>query len=519
MAAVASAFAGRASCPPTANLVDTSPFTLQASFSPAAGGASPPFLQHVVCNSTASRLCVSSSSKSVLFFDSFTFQQTLQLPQAHAAQITNLSFFSASPDLLASSSQDGTVRLWDCRVASTAPSAGSASAACVRTIRLAPAGSTDAEVWTVSLNSADRLLATNLKQAFFLFDLRATGPAEATDTAPVVAAPSPAGGSKKKRGKGRQEANVQHALARVEAHSDTITSLIFHPTIDHLLFSGGEDQLVCVYDLRRGSWHSATAGASPPAPRRATGHGPDEPNEPDEPDEEEDRLMVSCFSHERPVKKVSVLGPEDDCLCVTSPMEDIALWQLRGLSAQFAAGARGGAGDMEVDEEYAQRWEIAKKADWTQLRNHPSLVVEESSGGCIVESFYEQASGRLFLLAGSVRGDLLLFHANLDELLPAAQFVVPQGHAGHNGLVRDATTIPSCSFPSPLASPSPSSSCLLVTCGEDGRLCAWKQEPASGNSPFACVRQKQLNIRNHRWPQGDRCGEKQKLAQGRCAPY
>nr|PIM00432.1 WD domain, G-beta repeat-containing protein [Toxoplasma gondii COUG] len=523
---------------------DSLPFTLQSSFS----ATSSPFLQHIVCNSTASRLCVSSSARSLLFFDPFTFSLTSEIPLAHESQITNLSFFSTSPHLLASSSQDGTVRVWDCRAPSSALSSSSAlsfSPACVRSLRVAPAGSTEAEVWTVSLNSSDTLVATSAKNVCWLFDLRgglnSSSPSFSSSSG-VSAEPSvrsEATRGRRKRGKDRRAGfGPQNALARVEAHSDTVTSLLFHPTVEHLLFSGGEDQLVCVYDLTKGNWNSPSSSASlSPSPSSPSSSAPCalsaaegmHVESDDLPDEEEDRTMVACFSHGRPVKQLSVLGPEDDCLCVTSPMEDVALWHLAGLSRKFAGPCREREAEMETDADCMQSenvgWHIEKKADWLQLRNHPSLVVGDSAG-CIIDSFYEHASGRLFLLAGSVEGNLLLFHANLDGLIPAAPFAVPSTGCGHAGLVRDATTIPSCSVPPHLSFPpgSPFTSFLVVTCGEDGRLCAWKQELAEEDSLFAPAKQKRLHIRNHRWPKGAgrdaRNGDNNLRANlGRCAPY
>ncbi|PHJ22080.1 wd g-beta repeat-containing protein, partial [Cystoisospora suis] len=69
-------------------------------------------------------------------------------------------------------------------------------------------------------------------------------------------------------------------------------------------------------------------------------------------------------------------------------------------------------------------------------------------------------------------------------------------------------------------------SCLLVTCGEDGRLCAWKQatsgfavESSSASSYGKCS--KDFSMRNHRWPRGCLTNEKGGAMKRRpfCTPY
>ncbi|PHJ15417.1 wd g-beta repeat-containing protein, partial [Cystoisospora suis] len=457
-------------------------FTLQASYQCGSSPSSPntaskcssPFLQHVVASSDVSRLCVSSSSRSLLLFDPRTFRPVDTRHEAHTSQITDITFLSSSPSLLASSSQDGTLRLWDFRLSS---SSTTTTAPCVGTIRLAPAGSKEAEVWSVAVNSSDRLIAGGCKSSFFLFDLRRSfssfssspnqvscnsGGATTLSNTDMQALSSPSSDlstlvkrkKKNERHKGQTpEVGVQQALARIEVHSDTVTCLLFHPWLESILFSGGEDHVVCIHDVSlkkdKGAYSSPSSSSFLEGVEDTT-NGPHilrsiDPTHRDttpyarhveEEEEDGDLTMVSCFSHGRPVKKISVLGPQDDCLCVASPMEDIALWQLAGLSAGRHACLRSpmkgstphGFGEADQDEECASmeaetgcatdcpfRGEMAmrstdsydstdssmwtaqgennevrkmhgavhlidKKADWLNLRLQPSLVCGESGG-------------------------------------------------------------------------------------------------------------------------------------------
>lgn len=482
--------------------VEGSPaFTLQASYqccssssschTPSKSSSTPsPFLQHVIASSDVSRLCVSSSSRSLLLFDPRTFQPVDTRHEAHASQITEITFLSSSPSLLVSSSQDGCLRLWDFRLSScTSP--------CVGAIRLAPAGSKEAEVWSVAVNSSDRLIAGGCKSSFFLFDLRksfsssfssssnqvsyfdspTTGLWNAHMQAPLSSASSDQSTVVKRGGKKKNkphkerttEVGLQQALARIEVHSDTVTCLLFHPWLESILFSGGEDHLVCIHDvsLKKDKGVDSSSSSFLRGGAEATNGTntltPNALHEAEEEEEEEDGelTMVSCFSHGRPVKKISILGPQDDCLCVASPMEDIALWQLAGLSGgrhsngsrfpmkdstlgceaeaedsacmnmeaqtgcptdssfhekmmtgrstdphpdsttDSSMSSRSPGEDKEVRKTHGagEVRHIEKKADWLSLRHQPSLVCGES-GGYLVDSFYDGGSGRLFFLAG-----------------------------------------------------------------------------------------------------------------------
>ena len=71
-----------------------------------------------------------------------------------------------------------------------------------------------------------------------------------------------------------------------------------------------------------------------------------------------------------------------------------------------------------------------------------------------METFYDQPSGEVFLLAGS-SSCLLLFRVTLGEAVPVALF--PNGH---RGIVRSALCLPFG---------------RLLTAGEDGQVVAWAE--------------------------------------------
>ncbi|CAK9058632.1 Phosphatidylserine decarboxylase proenzyme [Durusdinium trenchii] len=86
------------------------------------------------------------------------------------------------------------------------------------------------------------------------------------------------------------------------------------------------------------------------------------------------------------------------------------------------------------------------RAQFTNLRSSAGLMRNEDedfSFGYVVETFYDQPSAEVFLLAGAgTAGDLLLFRVTLAEAVPAAVFSSGGGNPGHSGIVRSALCLP-----------------------------------------------------------------------------
>ncbi|CAE8715758.1 unnamed protein product, partial [Polarella glacialis] len=206
-----------------------------------------------------------------------------------------------------------------------------------------------------------------------------------------------------------------------DSHTDVVNHVRFHPVDSTQLYSGAEDNLVVVLNT-------------------------DETRE--------DDAMVGCIPNDECVRSFTFVGPDRNTLCCSSTTEDVRIW---GLGTEDFGSLR---------------------AQFLGLRNHPLLMRggggddDEGSGGYVVETFYDQPSGEVFLLAGAGQaGDLVLFRVTMGEALPAAVFAPPapgSGLRGHEGIVRSALCLPGG---------------RVLTAGEDGRICAWQEgEAISGAS-------------------------------------
>eukprot|EP00929_Paragymnodinium_shiwhaense_P119461 TRINITY_DN91365_c0_g1_i1.p1 TRINITY_DN91365_c0_g1~~TRINITY_DN91365_c0_g1_i1.p1 ORF type:complete len:396 (-),score=37.46 TRINITY_DN91365_c0_g1_i1:51-1238(-) len=205
-----------------------------------------------------------------------------------------------------------------------------------------------------------------------------------------------------------------------DMHCDVVNHVRFHPVDTTKLISGAEDNLVALIDTNVNS-----------------------PSE----------AMLACIPNDECVRNFTLVGPNRDTLCCHSTTEDVRIWGL-------------GQDDCGV-----------KKAEFPGLRDHP-LLTREESGGYVVQSFYDQPTQQVFLLAGAGNlGDLVLFRLTQSEPMPVALFDRSQKASdrgsigvsldgdgclltGHTDIVRSAISMPGG---------------ILITAGEDGRVCGWRQ--------------------------------------------
>ncbi|CAJ1450605.1 unnamed protein product [Effrenium voratum] len=190
-----------------------------------------------------------------------------------------------------------------------------------------------------------------------------------------------------------------------DCHTDVVNHVRFHPQTGQL-FTGAEDNLVVVLDTEKSR---------------------------------EDEAMVGVVPNGECVRSFTLVGPDRNTLCCCSTTEDVRIWDVGGESF-------GGL-----------------RAQFMGLRSHPLLMRggdEDFGLGYVVETFYDQPSAEVFLLAGAGNCDLVLFRVTLAEAVPAAVF-----GGGHSGVVRSALCLPGG---------------RVLTAGEDGRICAWSEAGSSG---------------------------------------
>ena len=189
-----------------------------------------------------------------------------------------------------------------------------------------------------------------------------------------------------------------------DSHTDVVNHVRFHP--DGKLLSGAEDNLVVVLDTNEAI--------------------------------REDEAMLGVIPNGECVRSFTLVGPDRNTLCCCSTTEDVRIWQLG-------------------DDEFG-----TLKAQFTNLRSHPLLMRNEDEDmafGYVVETFYDQPSAEVFLLAGAgTAGELLLFRVTLADAVPIAVFS-GMGQ-GHSGIVRSALCLPGG---------------RILTAGEDGQVCAWAE--------------------------------------------
>lgn len=300
----------------------------------------PPCLHHIIASHDSAGICCIDAESTIRLIDANQLRLTSCLTGAHSAPVTSCSFLNHNSSILITSSQDGSIKLWDLREkAHERP----ANAAARSTLQIAPSGSREADMWALAVRGDDQLIAASFKNWIKGFDLRVICSGSAA---------SSVDGEQRTKGHKRSK----RLLWDMQVHGDVVAALQFHPRYPHLLVSGGEDSLVCMSD-------TTAAGR----------------------DGDSDSTPVACFSQERAVKGLSLVGPEASCICIRSAMEDVGLWQVEGLKAH----CNDSAGVVSVQ----------RRAEWLSVRSHPAIR-EGDSSGYVVDVFYDEMAGRLFILAG-----------------------------------------------------------------------------------------------------------------------
>ncbi|ETN70807.1 hypothetical protein RB195_007324 [Necator americanus] len=218
-----------------------------------------------------------------------------------------------------------------------------------------------------------------------------------------------------------------------EAHGDDINAVCYGDTESHLLYSGGDDGLVKVYD------------------RRAFG--------------EMDYQPVGAFAgHRDGITYIDARG-DDRHLISNSKDQTIKLWDLRRFSSEDTVRK---TINCVRQQSWDYRWQPAPPTTCTPLKGDTSVVTFRGHSvlhTLVRAKFSPSRTGRRYIYSGCARGEVVIY-----DLLANPSFgsnesdsttnPVARRLPGHVGVVRDVDWNPSCNE--------------IATCAWDGLTAIWK---------------------------------------------
>jgi len=176
-------------------------------------------------------------------------------------------------------------------------------------------------------------------------------------------------------------------------HSDDVTKILFHPTNPKIVCTGSTDGLVSILDLTTY--------------------------------DEEDALLQT-LNTESTVESFGFFGPNDEFLYVLTSVDSLQIWQyLEGEMLSSMVNLKD-----SIDKSHRMEY--------------------------IIDCIYHTESKRLFVLAGSHKGNIEILHLNLDKVEPYQSL-----KGGHSSTVRCIKYVNNCFF----------------TGAEDGMVCSWMALP------------------------------------------
>eukprot|EP00128_Syssomonas_multiformis_P013941 Colp12_sorted_trinity150504_noHs@10693 len=202
-----------------------------------------------------------------------------------------------------------------------------------------------------------------------------------------------------------------------ESHMDDITQIVFHPANPKMLCSGGMDGLVCVFELETMN---------------------------------EEEEMTTVMNPNYSISKLGFFGPEASFIYATSHSETLHLWQVG---------------------------EAVPLANFDHPREDLAPIVQVDY---FVEPQYDADSGRLYIVAGTSEGAVVILHVNRDNL----QHVMTLP-GGHSETIRSFTWNMKAQ--------------TLITGGEDALLVRWTTNPTAvaGPAPNDLVMHSSHSTKHH----------------------
>ncbi|EYC42401.1 hypothetical protein Y032_0532g3037 [Ancylostoma ceylanicum] len=217
-----------------------------------------------------------------------------------------------------------------------------------------------------------------------------------------------------------------------DAHGDDINAVCYGDTESHLLYSGGDDGLVKVYD------------------RRAFG--------------EMDFHPVGAFAgHRDGITYIDARG-DDRYLISNSKDQTVKLWDLRRFSSEETVRK---TINCVRQQSWDYRWQPAPPTTCTPLKGDTSVVTLRGHSvlhTLVRAKFSPSRTGKRYIYTGCARGEVVIY--DLLASPPSgsgendASNPVTRRLPGHVGVVRDVDWNPSCNE--------------IATCAWDGLTAIWK---------------------------------------------
>lgn len=185
-------------------------------------------------------------------------------------------------------------------------------------------------------------------------------------------------------------------------HSDEVTYIRFHPSDSTALYSADCSGMINQFDLKQ--------------------------SDPDE-------VLETAINTETPIRRFGFFGPKSQYIYAITADETASLF------------------DIE---------EASPIAEYPRARE----ALTASAGisvSYLVDCHWSAAAGRLYIVAGSGKGEVVVSHQTLKALTPVLGL---RHHSGHSDIVRDVLWFDDLQS--------------IVTGGEDSKICVWAKGSAGG---------------------------------------
>jgi WD40 repeat protein len=346
------------------------------------------------------------SDRSILTYNAEVMKLEHTIPEAHSQPISHVHYLpspgnasaSQAPSMIASSGQDGYIRIFDLRSRATSGSSA--------TLSMSMAGRD--QTLSLACGFGGTLLAAGGSSgSIYFYDLRKAG---------------------------------QHLGSYENSHTEEVTQLQFQSSSSSLLVSGGEDGLICAFDTSKAT---------------------------------EDAALKSVLNVSNSVRSLGFFGPSLEGIFCCTGSETLSCWHTE--SAQQLSDYGGHGVRPHLTSQLQTHFKV---------ENHTSMTLPQSQKtvdymvGCAWEKDVMMTdiigqppqAGRLTLVTGTNDGDVALFTTNANSITLQRSLV-----GGHKGVIRGFEVIPRAHT----SSQEP----LIITGGEDARLCQWDlSEESNGTS-------------------------------------